>query len=66
MFGGKDGIEAALEADEKLRASKIEQVFNFNCEQGKVKSPSSLFGSRTIRLEVSTHFQIFQTETGRI
>ena len=56
VFGGKDGIEAALEADEKLKANKIEQVFNFNCELSQVKSQSSLFGSRTIRLEVRLEY----------
>ena len=32
MFGGLGGIEAAMEADEKLKASKIDQVFDFVCE----------------------------------
>ena len=50
MFGGVNGIDAAIESDEKLKAGKMEQVFDYICEtsdHGKLN-----FGSRSIRLEV--------------
>ena len=49
MFGGLNGIEAALEADEKLKANKIEQVFDHVCESPKFEQN---YGSRSVRLEV--------------
>lgn len=56
MFGGKDGIEAIIEADEKLKANKIDQIFNFNCELNENYDMNELYGSRTIRLEVNNIF----------
>lgn len=47
VYGGLSGIEAAIEADEKLKANKMDQVFDFICESEK-----SQFGSRSVRLEV--------------
>ena len=50
VFGGLHGIEAAIEADEKLKVNKIEQVFDFVCESKNEGECN--FGSRTVRLEV--------------
>lgn len=49
VFGGVNGIEAAIEADEKLKANKLEQIFDFVCESPYCEKK---FGSRSIRLEV--------------
>lgn len=49
MFGGLNGIEAALEADEKLKANNIEKLFDYVCESSKFEQN---YGSRSIRLEV--------------
>ena len=51
VFGGLHGIEAAIEADEKLRINKLEQVFDFVCESKNEDECN--FGSRTVRLEVN-------------
>jgi hypothetical protein len=51
VFGGLHGIEAGIEADEKLKVNKIEQVFDFVCESKN--EDDSEFGTRTVRLEVS-------------
>lgn len=48
MFGGIQGIGAAIEADEKLRANKSEQIFSHICESAEYSD----YGSRSIRLEV--------------
>ncbi len=48
VFGGIQGIGAAIEADEKLRANKAEQIFSHICESAEFSD----YGSRSIRLEV--------------
>ncbi|RMZ99481.1 hypothetical protein BpHYR1_028730 [Brachionus plicatilis] len=48
VFGGVNGIEPAIEADEKLKANKLEQIFDFVCES---KDADQKYGSRSIRLE---------------
>lgn len=47
VFGGISGLEAAIEADEKLKANKPQEIFDFLCQ-----SEQHHFGSRSIRLEV--------------
>lgn len=47
VYGGVDGIEAAIEADEKFKVNKIEDVIDLVCQ-----SDDAAFGSRSIRLEV--------------
>ena len=50
MFGGVNGIDAAIESDEKLKAGKMEQVFDYICESNEHEQFN--FGSRSLRLEV--------------
>lgn len=50
VFGGLNGIEAAIEADEKLKANKIEQIFKYFCESDR---NVNIYGSRSVRLEVN-------------
>jgi hypothetical protein len=53
VFGGINDIEAAIEADEKLRAKNLGDIFNVICEaKDKSKNMNQGFGSRSIRLEV--------------
>jgi hypothetical protein len=50
VFGGVNGIDAAIESDEKLKAGKMAEIFEYICESkenGKIT-----YGSRSIRLEV--------------
>jgi hypothetical protein len=54
VFGGIHDIEAAIEADEKLRAKNLRDVFDIICEaKGDAKNMNQEFGSRSIRLEVT-------------
>ncbi len=53
VFGGLQGIDAAIEADEKLKANNSEQIFSHICESAEYSD----YGSRTIRLEVK--FKLF-------
>ncbi len=48
VYGGIQGIEAAIEADEKLRANNRDQIFSHICESEEFSD----YGSRSIRLEV--------------
>ncbi len=60
MFGGINDIEAAIEADEKLRAKNLNDVFNIICEaKGAAKNMNQEFGSRSIRLEVYFEFVLY-------
>lgn len=52
VYGGIQGIEAAIEADEKLRANNREQIFSHICESEEFSD----YGSRSIRLEVIRNF----------
>ena len=54
VFGGANGIEAAIEADEKLKANKMEQIFDMVCEAANTEPPA--FGTRSVRMEVSLFF----------
>lgn len=49
VFGGIEGINYAVEADEKLKANKPEQIFSHICESKEFSD----YGSRSIRLEVT-------------
>jgi hypothetical protein len=51
VFGGVNGIDAAIESDEKLKAGKMEQIFDYICESNDFGQIN--YGSRSIRLEVS-------------
>ena len=48
VFGGIEGINYAVDADEKLKATKPEQIFSHICESKEFSD----YGSRSIRLEV--------------
>ena len=48
VYGGSNGLEAGLESDEKLKANKLEQLFDFVCQSHEYQ----IFGSRSLRLEV--------------
>jgi hypothetical protein len=53
VFGGIGDIETAIEADEKLRAKNLKDIFNVICQaSGNSKNLNDEFGSRQIRLEV--------------
>ena len=55
VFGGINDIEAAIEADEKLRARNLADVFDLVCEAKRgARNLNAEFGSRSIRLEVSS------------
>ena len=56
VFGGVNGIEAAIESDEKLKASKMSQIFDYMCEGDE--NGQLNFGSRSIRLEVSNETRL--------
>lgn len=47
VYGGLSGIEAAIEADERLKASKMQDVFDLVCHTDRPQ-----FGSRSMRIEV--------------
>lgn len=51
VFGGVNGIDAAIEADEKFKANEIHEVFDIVCESQNIQ-----FGSRSMRLEVIFDF----------
>ncbi len=60
VFGGVNGIDAAIESDEKLKAGKMEQIFDYICESNEYGQVN--FGSRSIRLEVkkiSNEFNLY-------
>jgi hypothetical protein len=48
VYGGSNGLEAGMESDEKLKANKIEQLFDFVCQSQDFQ----IFGSRSLRIEV--------------
>lgn len=50
VFGGVNGIDAAIESDEKLKAGKMEEIFEYICESKE--HGQITYGSRSIRLEV--------------
>ena len=60
-FGGLNGIDAAIESDEKLKAGKMDDIFDYICEWKDTEAIHENYfnyGSRTIRLEVSFCFNI--------
>ena len=62
-FGGLNGIDAAIESDEKLKAGKMDDIFDYICEWKDTEAIHENYfnyGSRTIRLEVSVDFKILE------